>query len=70
AGAAPSIAAVPIGGIGLSTQRPRRSGFHRPRLWPGKALLMTLHDLGLLVTLLLPGVLLSVLMLATLAAGG
>lgn len=31
---------------------------------------MTLHDLGLLVTLLLPGVLLSVLMLATLAAGG
>ena len=31
---------------------------------------MTLHDLGLLVTLLLPGLLLSVLMLSTLAAGG
>lgn len=33
-------------------------------------MVMTGHDLGLLVTLLLPGVLLSVLMLATLAAGG
>lgn len=31
---------------------------------------MTLHDLGLLVTLLLPGLLLSVLLLATFAAGG
>jgi hypothetical protein len=31
---------------------------------------MTPHDLGLLVTLLLPGLLLSVLMLSTLAAGG
>jgi hypothetical protein len=31
---------------------------------------MTLHDLGLLVTLLLPGMLLSVLLLGAFAAGG
>ena len=31
---------------------------------------MTPHDLGLLVTLLLPGMLLSVLLLSTFAAGG
>jgi hypothetical protein len=31
---------------------------------------MTLHDLGLLITLLLPGLLLSVLILSTFAAGG
>ena len=33
-------------------------------------LTMTPHDLGLLVTLLLPGMLLSVLLLSTFAAGG
>ena len=31
---------------------------------------MTPHDLGLLVALLLPGMLLSVLLLSTFAAGG
>lgn len=31
---------------------------------------MTVHDLGLLVTLLLPAMLLSVLLLTTFAAGG
>ena len=31
---------------------------------------MTVHDLSLLVTLLLPGMLLSVLILSTFAAGG
>jgi len=31
---------------------------------------MTLHDLGLLVLLLSPGMLLSVLLLSTFAAGG
>ena len=31
---------------------------------------MTLHDLGLLITLLLPELLLSVLILSTFAAGG
>jgi hypothetical protein len=31
---------------------------------------MTPHDLGLLVSLLLPGMLLSVLLLSTFAAGG
>jgi hypothetical protein len=31
---------------------------------------MTVHDLGLLVVLLLPGKLLSVLILSTFAAGG
>ena len=35
-----------------------------------KRLTMTPHDLGLLVVLLLPGMLLSVLLLSTFAAGG
>ena len=35
-----------------------------------KAILMTLHDLGQLLLLLSPGMLLSVLLLSTFAAGG
>ena len=35
-----------------------------------RLLFMTLHDLGLLVLLLSPGMLLSVLLLSTFAAGG
>jgi hypothetical protein len=52
-------------------QRPERC-IERTAFLDSDALVetMTLHDLGLLAVLLLPGMLLSVLILSTFAAGG